>query len=114
MLETAAARDDGTSTLLLELDAIPGAVWQAELRELLAPDIRAVLFERGGQKCALLTFATEHEPKAQQAFAAALGAANEVSQQAHAIAAKAASEARERAGREQDASALADNAGFKP
>lgn len=90
-------RDDGTATLPIELDTIPGAVWQAELQSLMPTDMRVSLFERGGQKCALVTFPVGQAQRAQLAFNAALEGANEVSQQAHRIAAL------ERSAREQAA-----------
>lgn len=75
-------REDGTATLPIELDDIPGAVWQAELQSLMPGDMRVSLFERGGQKCALVTFSTE-VAQALAAFEHALRGANEVSQQAY-------------------------------
>ena len=77
------------TTLSIELDAIPGAVWQTELHALMPPDIRVSLFERGTQKCALLTFPPGERQRASDAFDVALKAANEVSEQAHAAALQA-------------------------
>jgi hypothetical protein len=94
------ARDDGTATLPIELTEIPGAVWQAELQSLLPEDMRVSLFERGGQKCALVTFADGDPARAQAAFERALQGANEVSQQSH-LAAALARSAREQAARER-------------
>ena len=84
-----------STTLAIELDDIPGAVWQAELQALMPEDIRATLFERGGQKFALLKFPDDQRDRARTAFEQALSGANEVSQQAHS-AARAARDARER------------------
>jgi hypothetical protein len=77
------------TTLAIELDAIPGAVWQTELCSLMPTDVRVSLFERGKQKFALLTFPEGELERAYAAFEQARQAANEVSQQAH-LAAKAA------------------------
>jgi hypothetical protein len=77
------------TTLAIELDAIPGAVWQTELASQMPSDIRVSLFERGAQKCALLTFPEGQLERAYEAFEKARCAANEVSQQAY-LAAKAA------------------------
>jgi hypothetical protein len=77
------------TTLAIELDAIPGAVWQTELVSQMPSDIRVSLFERGRQKCALLTFPEGELERAFEAFEQARKAANDVSQQAH-LAAKAA------------------------
>src|SRR4051812_45862815 len=82
-------REDGNATLPIELDAIPGAVWQTELQSLMPDDMRVSLFERGGQKCALVTFAAGQEQRAQAAFDLALKGANEVSAHAYAIVASA-------------------------
>jgi hypothetical protein len=79
---TSEAREDGTATLPIELDDIPGAVWQAELQSLMPAHMRVSLFERGGQKCALVTFSTD-AAEALAAFEHALNGANEVSQQAY-------------------------------
>ena len=76
-------RDDGTATLPIELDDIPGAVWQAELQSLMPEGMRVSLFERGGQKCALVTFSGGQATEALAAFEAALRGANEVSQEAY-------------------------------
>jgi hypothetical protein len=93
-------REEGDiASLSIELDAIPGAVWQTELVNLMPHDIRVSLFERGTQKCALLTFPPGQMERAYFAFEAARKTANEVSHQAH-MAAKAAKEARERAARD--------------
>lgn len=79
-------RGDGTSTLSIELDEIPGAVWQMELLSLLPGDVRVSLFERGGRKFALLSFPSGEVQRARAAFAQACAGANEISDQAHAIA----------------------------
>jgi hypothetical protein len=81
------ARDDGTATLPIELDVMPGAVWRSALQSLLPADMRVSLFEQGGRKCALITFAVGHEAQALATFEAALQEANEVSEQAHSAAA---------------------------
>jgi hypothetical protein len=83
LLENEADLDGDTETLAVELDAIPGAVWQMELQSLMPPDVRVSLFERGAQKCALLRFPRGGSEQAFQAFDAARQAANEVSRQAH-------------------------------
>lgn len=96
-------REVGEATnLRIDLDAIPGAVWQTELQSALPPDVRVSLFERGAQKSALLTFPSGKLASARAAFVSALHAANEVSQQAHAAAVQAR-EARERAAQEHEA-----------
>jgi hypothetical protein len=59
------------------------------------PDMRASLFERGGQKFALVTFPAGQARQGLAAFERALQGANEVSQQAHQAAAN------ERIAREQ-------------
>ncbi len=80
-------RDDGSSTVSVELTAVPGAVWQTELRSLLPNDVRASLFERGGRKYALVSFPSGQEDSARASFERALRSANEISLQAHAAAA---------------------------
>ena len=105
VLENEAAIDGETETLPLELDAIPGAVWQMELHGLMPADVRVSLFERGTRKCALLRFPRGQSQRAQQAFAGAVQAANEVSHRVHQMAAQAARQAREQAAREADADA---------
>lgn len=80
-------RDDGTATLPIELDVIPGAVWRAALSSLMPEDMRVSLFEQGGRKCALITFAVGQEARALAGFEAALQEANQVSEQAYASAA---------------------------
>jgi hypothetical protein len=80
---TSEERGDGVSTLPIELDDIPGAVWQAELQSLMPDDMRVSLFERGGQKCVLITFNSGNDARALAAFDLALKGANEVSQQAY-------------------------------
>ena len=95
LLENEAAVDGEVETLPVELDAIPGAVWQMELQSLMPPDVRVSLFERGAQKCALLRFPRGCSKRAFQAFDTARQAANEVSRQAHLSAAKVAREARD-------------------
>jgi hypothetical protein len=85
-------RDDGSvAVLAIELDAIPGAVWQMELTSLLPGDIRVSLFEQGARKCALLTYPQGERERALAAFEQARQAANQVSRDSHA-AARAASE----------------------
>jgi hypothetical protein len=81
--------DGDPTTLALELDAIPGAVWQMELQSLLPPDVRVSLFERGTQKCALLRFPAGDTQRALEAFEAARQAANEVSREAYRSASEA-------------------------
>lgn len=82
--------DEATSsTLSIELDAMPGAVWQTELSSSLPSDVRVTLFERGAQKCALLMFPPGQRRRAFDAFDAARRAANAVSQEAY-LAAQAA------------------------
>ena len=88
LLEEEAVVDGDTETLPIELDAIPGAVWQMELHELMPPDMRVSLFERGTQKCALLRFPRGRAQEAVQAFDRARQAANEVSHQSHLSAAQ--------------------------
>jgi hypothetical protein len=95
----AAASSENPTTLSVELDAIPGAVWQTELLALMPADIRVTLFERGTQKCALLAFPRGEQQRALEAFEAARKTANEVSEQAH-LAAQAAREARQRLARD--------------
>jgi hypothetical protein len=85
-LEDEVVIDGDIETLPLELDAIPGAIWQMELQSLMPPDVRVSLFERGSQKCALLRFPRGGAEQAYQAFEHACRAANEVSRQAHASA----------------------------
>jgi hypothetical protein len=89
VLEEPSTRDDGTATLPVELDAIPGAVWQAELQCLMPRDFRVSLFERGSQKCAFLSFPAEQRQEAYDAFERALQGANEVSTEAYRAAARA-------------------------
>jgi len=91
-------RADGNATLPIELDDIPGAVWQAELQALMPSDTRVSLFERGGQKFALVTFPAGQAESAEAAFRRALHGANEVSADAHRVAASQRS-ARELAAR---------------
>jgi hypothetical protein len=88
--------DGDETTLALELDAIPGAVWQMELQSLMPPEFRVSLFERGAQKCALLRFPPGEMKRALAAFEAAREAANEVSRDAHRTASEAARAFRER------------------
>lgn len=96
-------RDDGTATLPIELNEIPGAVWQAELQSSMPEDMRVSLFERGGQKWALVTFSDGDTARAQAAFERALEGANEVSHESHLAAARARS-SREQAARERQSS----------
>lgn len=93
LLEDEAVVEGETETLPVELDAIPGAVWQMELHSLMPPDIRVSLFERGSRKCALLKFPRGGAEQAFQAFETALQAANEVSHELHQSAAQAARDA---------------------
>ena len=90
-----------TETLPVELDAIPGAVWQMELHALMPADVRVSLFERGSRKCALLRFPQGAAERAYQAFETALQTANQVSHEVHS-AAQSARQARERAQREPE------------
>ncbi|HYJ07868.1 MAG TPA: hypothetical protein VEX18_02640 [Polyangiaceae bacterium] len=83
--DEAEQRED-VATLRIELDAIPGAVWQAELTSSLPPDVRVTLFELGAQKCALLTFPPGQQQYALEVFEKARKVANEVSDEAHAAA----------------------------
>jgi hypothetical protein len=87
-------RDDGTATLPVELDAIPGAVWQAELQSLMPREFRVTLFERGSQKCAFLSFPADQAQQAYDAFEQALQGANETSTEAYRAAARARDESR--------------------
>jgi hypothetical protein len=79
----------GQATLPVELDAIPGAVWQMELQGLMPADVRVSLFEKGSRKCALLRFAPGERDRAYAAFERALAGANAVSEQSHRAAAQA-------------------------
>ena len=97
LLEEEAVVEGETETLPVELDAIPGAVWQMELHSLMPPDIRVSLFERGSRKCALLKFPRGGAEQALQAFETALRAANAVSHELHTNAARAARAARRHA-----------------
>jgi hypothetical protein len=101
VLEDEAQSGDEHGTLALELDAIPGAVWQTELASLMPHDVRVSLFERGTQKCALLRFPAGQKQRALEAFEAARQAANLVSEQAH-RAAQTARQLRESAAPEPD------------
>lgn len=91
VLETEAleAEPGGLNSLPLELDAIPGAVWQAELHALMPKDVRVSLFELGARKLAILRFAPGERERALAAFEKALADANEVSEQSHQVAAQA-------------------------
>lgn len=86
VLEDEAVVEDETETLPIELDAIPGAVWQTELLALMPPDVRVSLFERGARKCALLRFPRGTAEQAYRAFEGALRTANEVSHEVHSAA----------------------------
>jgi len=88
LLESEAAIEGDTETLPIELDAIPGAVWQMELHSLMPPDMRVSLFERGAQKCALLRFPRGRLQQALKAFDAARRGANEQSREAYQSVAK--------------------------
>ncbi len=88
LLEDEAVIEGDIETLPIELDAIPGAVWQMELHALMPPDVRVSLFERGAQKCALLRFPRGRAQEAVEAFDRARQAANETSHQAHQSAAQ--------------------------
>ncbi len=103
LLESEAVVDGDTETLPIELDAIPGAIWQLELHSLLPADVRVSLFERGAQKCALLRFPRGQAQEAYRAFDLARQAANVASHQAHLSAAQAVQLAREAGAREQGA-----------
>jgi hypothetical protein len=98
VLADEAVIEGDVETLPIELDAIPGAVWQTELRDLMPPDVRVSLFERGARKCALLRFPRGATEQALRAFEQALQLANQVSHEVHA-AAQSARQARERAER---------------
>jgi hypothetical protein len=102
-LDSEAVVDGDTETLPIELDAIPGAIWQLELHGLMPPEVRVSLFERGAQKYALLRFPCGQAEQAFQAFDSARRAANEASEQAHQNAARAARHAREEVERERGA-----------
>lgn len=95
LLEDEVVIDGETETLPIELDAIPGAVWQMELHDLMPPDVRVSLFERGAQKCALLRFPRGRAQEAYQAFERARQGANEVSHQVHQSAAQSVRPPRE-------------------
>ena len=100
LLETEAVADEPetqseTETLLVELDAIPGAVWQMELHSAMPAHVRVSLFERGAQKCALLRFPRGQGSEAYEAFDAARQTANDVSREVY----QAARRAREQAER---------------
>jgi hypothetical protein len=85
-------REDGSVAVLpIELDAIPGAVWQMELTSLLPSGIRVSLFEQGARKCALLTYPAGERERALAAFEEARQAANQVSRDSY-QAARASSE----------------------
>ena len=105
VLEGEAAVDGDIETLPIELDAIPGAVWQMELHALMPPEVRVSLFERGARKCALLRFPRGQSEQAYQSFDAARQAANELSHEVHQSAAQAARQAREQAARERETEA---------
>ena len=83
-----------TATLPIELDAIPGAVWQMELMSLMPKDVRVSLFERGGRKVALLRFPQGETRRAVEAFEAARVGANDVSRESHRVARSASERAR--------------------
>jgi hypothetical protein len=100
VLESEAVVDGDTETLPIELDAIPGAVWQAELHGLMPAGVRVSLFERGSQKCALLRFPSGQAERALRAFDEARQGANEVSLQAHQAARQARGEAEREPGME--------------
>jgi hypothetical protein len=89
LLESEATVEGDTETLPIELDAIPGAVWQMELHSLMPADVRVSLFERGAQKCALLRFPRGCLQQALQAFDTARRGANEQSREAYQSAARA-------------------------
>jgi hypothetical protein len=93
-LDDEAVVDGEIETLPIELDGIPGAVWQMELHSLMPADVRVSLFERGARKCALLKFTRGGAEQAFEAFESALRTANEVSRELHQNAAQAAREAR--------------------
>lgn len=93
-LDDEAVVDGEIETLPVELDGIPGAVWQMELHSLMPADVRVSLFERGARKCALLKFPRGGAEQAFEAFESALRTANEVSRELHQNAAQAVREAR--------------------
>ena len=95
VLESEAVVEGDTETLPVELDAIPGAVWQMELHSLMPADVRVSLFERGSQKCALLRFPRGQAQAALRAFDEARKAANEVSREVHRSASEAVRQARQ-------------------
>lgn len=92
--EALEAEPGGLNALPLQLDAIPGAVWQAELQSLMPPDVRVSLFERGARKCALLRFPRGASEHALAAFERARLTANEISREVHRHAAEAARSSR--------------------
>lgn len=96
VLESEAVVEGDVETLPIELDAIPGAIWQMELHRLMPPEVRVSLFERGSQKCALLRFPAGQAREALQAFESARQAANDLTREAY-QSVRAAREARERA-----------------
>lgn len=87
--EALEAEPGGLNALPLQLDAIPGAVWQAELHALMPKDVRVSLFELGARKCAILRFQPGEREAALAAFERALAGANEVSEQSYQVAAQA-------------------------
>lgn len=95
VLEEEAVVEGDVETLPIELDAIPGAVWQMELHSLMPAGMRVSLFERGSQKCALLRFPVGQAREALRAFESARQAANDLSREAY-QSARAARQARER------------------
>lgn len=94
LLEDEAIVEGEIETLPVELDGIPGAVWQMELHSLMPSDVRVSLFERGARKCALLKFPRGGAQAAYRAFETALHTANEISRELHLNAAQAVREAR--------------------
>ncbi len=96
LLEDETVVDGDTETLSVELDAIPGAVWQMELLGSMPPEVRVSLFQRGAQKCALLRFPRGQAQQAYQAFDVARQTANETSHRVHLSARQAVRDAREK------------------
>lgn len=94
VLANEAVVEEEMETLPVELDAIPGAVWQMELQSSLPPDVRVSLFERGARKCALLRFPRGASEHALAAFERARLTANEISREVHRHAAEAARSSR--------------------
>jgi hypothetical protein len=97
LLEDEIIVEEKTETLPVELDAIPGAVWQMELHALMPQEVRVTFFERGSRKCALLRCPRGQGAAAFESFVSALKVANEVSHELHLNAARVVKQAREEA-----------------